>query len=119
ESHQHWIYRHAVCATEFNLCLARENLEGVFGRRGREPQHHVRTDSWLRHLLYCLRTDRPACRPSFCGVGLLAQPEAAGGGRCIAEPSVVGPTADNNSIGAILRVAAIPIWRYSHRSELC
>jgi hypothetical protein len=36
-----------------------------------------------------LRTDRRARRPSFCGTGLLAQPEATGRSRCLAKSSLV------------------------------
>jgi len=52
-------------------------------------EHHARPHSCLRHFLYRLRTDRRACRPSFCGTGLLAQPEATGRSRCLAKSSLV------------------------------
>src|SRR6185312_15924836 len=78
ESHQRWIHRHAVCAAEFNLCLAGKDFEGVFRRCGGKPEHHARPDSCLWYFLYRLRTHRRACRPSFCSPGLLAQAETTG-----------------------------------------
>jgi hypothetical protein len=36
-----------------------------------------------------LRTDRLACRPSFCAIGLLAQPEATRRSLCLAKSSIV------------------------------
>src|SRR5207248_7569341 len=45
--------------------------------------------SWLWHFLYRLRTDRLACRLTFCAIGLLAHPEATGRSRCLAKSSLV------------------------------
>src|SRR4029077_11151571 len=47
--------------------------------------------SRLRHFLCRLRTDRRACRPSVCGIGLLAQTKATGTTRCLdAEENMLG-----------------------------
>src|SRR5258707_8450216 len=71
--------------------MAGKDLEGVFRRCGRKPEHLARPHSRLRHFFYRLRTDRRACRSSLRGIGLLAQAEATVPSRCLGKPSLVTP----------------------------
>ena len=64
-------------------------LKGFSGVEVESLSTTHRPHSRLRHFLYRLRTDRRACRPSVCGIGLLAQAEATGRSRCLAKSSRV------------------------------
>src|SRR5262249_31548522 len=83
------IYRHTICALEFNLCLAGKDPEGVFRCNGRTPERQAWPDSRLWHFLHRLRTDRRPRHPSVRHIGLLAPAKASGPSHCLGKSSLV------------------------------